>query len=46
MGYDPVTESEWLALEIQEWNVEQKKLKNNTGFLNLFSPIVPVKLNF
>ena len=46
MGYDPVRESEWLALEIQEWNVEQKKLKNNTGFLKLFSPIVPVKLNF
>ena len=46
MGCDPEMESEWLALEIQEWNVEQKKLKNNTGFLNPFSPIAPVKLNF
>ena len=46
MGYDgPKGDSEGLRLEIQEWNVE-KKLKNNTGFLNLFLAIVPVKLNF
>ena len=37
MGYDgPKGDSGGLRLEIQEWNMELKKLKNNTGFLKLF----------
>ena len=39
MGYDgPKRDSGWLGLEIQEWNVAQKNLEKNTGFLNLFYP--------
>ena len=39
MGYDgPKMDSGGLELKIQEWNVAQKSLKNNTGFLNLFYP--------
>ena len=37
MGYDgPKGDSGGLRLEIQEWNVEQKELINNTGVLNVF----------
>ena len=37
MGYDgPKGDSGVLGLEIQEWNVDKKELKNNTGFFNLF----------
>ena len=36
MGYDgPKKDSGGLGLVIQGWNVAQKYLKNNTGFLNL-----------
>ena len=32
MGYDgPKRDSGGLGLKIQEWNVAQKNLKNNTG---------------
>ena len=44
MGYDgPKGDSEGLGLEIQEWNVEQKKWYR---IFEPFLPIVPVKLNF
>ena len=37
MGYDgPKGDSGLLGLKTQKWNVKQEKLKNNTGFLNLF----------
>ena len=39
MGYDgPKRGLGGFGLEIQEWNVAQKSLKSNTGFLNLFYP--------
>ena len=39
MGYDgPNRDSGGLGLTIQELNVAQKNLKNNTGFLKLFNP--------
>ena len=38
MGYDgPKRDSRGLGLEIREWNVAQKNLKNNTGFLIFFT---------
>ena len=38
MGYDgPKGDSGLLGLKTQKWNVKQEKLKNNTGFLNLFA---------
>ena len=34
----PKKDSGRLGLDIQEWNVAQKHLKNNAGFFNLFYP--------
>ena len=47
LGYEqPKGDSEGLGLEIQQWNVEQKKPEKQYRIFQPFLPKVPVTLNF